>query len=74
MRGVAFDGGGKHPTTGKPMQFHMVMTYDLVDPAPMFTAADFTFTPPAGAKPEPAARIQPTPAEPPGAPAGSKKP
>jgi len=62
FRALTVEGGGKDPTTGKQIQFRVGMTYDLVDPAPTFTAADFVFTPPAGAKlaPDTSGPSQPT--------------
>jgi outer membrane lipoprotein-sorting protein len=52
VRSVLFEGGGRGLVNTKPISFRLEAVYDLINPAPTFTAADFTFTPPAGAKQE----------------------
>jgi outer membrane lipoprotein-sorting protein len=49
IRGLSVDAAGKDPS-GKEMKFSVTMNYTLVNTAPAFTAADFAFTPPPGAK------------------------
>lgn len=49
IHGMYFAGSGKDQ--GKDVKFDLRMTYDLVAANPAFTAADFAFTPPPGAKP-----------------------
>ena len=41
---------GKHPDTGKDFSVVMRATYDVHETQPRFTAADFAFTLPPGAK------------------------
>jgi len=71
MRGLVFEGNGKNPATGQEMNFKAEMTNELVNPAPTFTAADFAFTPPPGAKPESSRSAAPP--KPGKKPAGGKK-
>src|SRR5438105_3087386 len=51
IREVTFEGSGKEPLTSKDMSFKFQMTYPLIEAAPTFTAADFTFIAPPGIKP-----------------------
>ena len=41
---------GKNPETGKDFSVTMRAVYDVHETRPRFTAADFAFTPPRGAK------------------------
>jgi outer membrane lipoprotein-sorting protein len=66
IHGMQFDGSGKDPA-GKDTKFDLKMNYDIVNSSPTFAPADFTFTPPPGAKlaptvaaPIPAAETQKT--------------
>jgi hypothetical protein len=52
FRGVQFEGEGKDPRDGKPLTFKLEAAYDRVATSPAFAAADFTFTPPPGAREE----------------------
>lgn len=73
FHGLSVEGGGKNPVDQKDFSFDAKMNYDLVDAAPTFTAADFTFTPPPGAK----LKATPAPAAKPSTPSkstGAKKP
>jgi len=49
IHGMRFDGNGKDPA-GKDTKFDVQMNYEIVNTSPTFTPADFTFTPPPGAK------------------------
>lgn len=50
VREVMFEGGGKDPQTNKDMSFKFQLTYPVVEGAPTFTPADFTFASPPGIK------------------------
>jgi outer membrane lipoprotein-sorting protein len=50
IRSLSFEGGGKDPKTNKEATFKFEMTYPILNPAPVFTSSDFTFTIPPGAK------------------------
>jgi hypothetical protein len=52
FRGVQFDGEGKDPIEGKPLNFRVEAVYDLVTVSPTLGATDFTFSPPAGSREE----------------------
>ena len=56
IRGYTLNTRGKHPDNGKDFNVTMRAAYDLHDTQPRFTAADFVFTPPKGAKPVDARR------------------
>jgi hypothetical protein len=50
---------GKHPEGGKDFSVTMRAAYDVLETRPRFTAADFAFTPPRGAKKVDAMRRDP---------------
>lgn len=52
VRGTLVESEGKD-AAGKPFKVRIESTYEMLDSAPKFTAADFAFIPPAGAKAEP---------------------
>ncbi len=51
IRELTFEGGGKDPITSKDLTFKFQMTYPIIEAAPVFTPADFTFVPPPGVRP-----------------------
>jgi outer membrane lipoprotein-sorting protein len=50
MRGMTFAGSGKNPMNNQEITVNLDLTYELINASPTFTPADFTFTPPPGAK------------------------
>ena len=50
MRGITFEGGGADPKTKKEMKFKFEVAYPILNPAPVFTPADFVFAMPPGAR------------------------
>ena len=50
VRGISFDGGGADPKTKKELKFKFEVTYPILNPAPVFTPADFLFAMPPGAR------------------------
>jgi len=50
IQGCLLSARGKNPDTGKDFSVTMRATYDVHETQPRFTAADFAFTPPRGAK------------------------
>ena len=50
IRGYSMSTRGKHPDNGRDFTVTMRATYDVHETQPRFTAADFVFTPPRGAK------------------------
>lgn len=50
VRGYSFQGSGKHPQSGKEVSFKFEATYPLINASPTFSAKDFAFIPPPGAK------------------------
>ena len=50
IRGYTMTSRGKHPDSGKDFSVTMRAAYDVHETQPRFTAADFVFTPPRGAK------------------------
>jgi outer membrane lipoprotein-sorting protein len=50
VRGLGFSVRGKHPDDGKDFSVEMQGTYDTLNARPKFSASDFAFTVPAGAR------------------------
>jgi len=50
IQGYLLNVRGKHPEDGKDFSVTMRATYDVLETRPRFTAPDFAFTPPRGAK------------------------
>jgi len=62
IQGYLMTTRGKNPETGKDFSVTMRAVYDVLETRPRFTAADFAFTPPRGAKKVDAARKDRKPA------------
>jgi hypothetical protein len=63
IQGYLLTTRGKHPEIGTDFSVTMRAAYDVLETRPRFTAADFAFTPPRGAKKVDAMRKDLTPSE-----------